>query len=265
MDTFTIGHHSSACVTGDLEGASSRRALRAAAVPNADGTPTALTPIAVQPSGRILAIGPARVIRLKVDGSKWRDGTPSANLADQAKRLYGDRYAEFLDGVKAFAFFPLAIAREAPPPRDIRVRLRFYPLAGKIDQAAGIAFGIQTDGSYLGVRANALGLAGHSFGARVSLMLQEKKPAIRALLLVAPPLPEPLPPERHPVCPYLVVIGDQDGNLEPGVDVYRSHLPDPEAMRLVPGPEHMWHGYEHVLSDAARDFFAKTRAAPAQG
>src|SRR5262249_39524171 len=46
---------------------------------------------------------------LMVDGSKWRQGTPSASLADQAKRLYGDRYAEFLDGVKAFAFFPLAV------------------------------------------------------------------------------------------------------------------------------------------------------------
>jgi hypothetical protein len=45
---------------------------------------------------------------LMVDGGKWRHGTPSASLADQAKRLYGDRYAEFLDGVKAFAFFPLA-------------------------------------------------------------------------------------------------------------------------------------------------------------
>ena len=48
---------------------------------------------------------------LWVDGTKWRQGTPSASLADQAKRLYGDRYAEFLDGVKAFAFFPLAVYR----------------------------------------------------------------------------------------------------------------------------------------------------------
>ena len=48
---------------------------------------------------------------LSVDGTRWRQGTPSANLADQAKRLYGDRYAEFLDGVKAFAFFPLAVVR----------------------------------------------------------------------------------------------------------------------------------------------------------
>jgi hypothetical protein len=96
----------------------------------------------------------------EVDGSKWRDGTPSSNLADQAKRLYGDRYAEFLDGVKAFAFYPLAIYREPASAGDLtgdlRVSVRFYPLAGKIDQAAGIAFGITPNGSYHGVRANAL-------------------------------------------------------------------------------------------------------------
>jgi hypothetical protein len=91
-----------------------------------------------------------------VDGTKWRDGTPSANLADQAKKLYGDRYAEFLDGVKAFAFFPLAVARDEPPSGDVELSVRFYPIAGKIDQAAGIAFDIATDGSYAGVRANAL-------------------------------------------------------------------------------------------------------------
>lgn len=93
---------------------------------------------------------------LKVDGGKWRSGTPSANLADQAKRLYGDRYAEFLDGLKAFAFFPLTVWRSDPPAGDIRISVRFYPIAGSIDQAAGIAFGIGRDGSYFGIRANAL-------------------------------------------------------------------------------------------------------------
>jgi len=93
---------------------------------------------------------------LKVDGGKWRSGTPSASLADQAKRLYGDRYAEFLDGVKAFAFFPFAVWKGEPPRGDERISVRFYPLAGQIDQAAGIAFDISPNGSYLGVRANAL-------------------------------------------------------------------------------------------------------------
>jgi len=92
---------------------------------------------------------------LMVDGTRWRQGTPSANLADQAKRLYGDRYAEFLDGVKAFAFFPLAVwSGECKGDRKISVR--FYPIAGRIDQGAGIAYDIGDDGSYWGVRANAL-------------------------------------------------------------------------------------------------------------
>ena len=93
---------------------------------------------------------------LMVDGTHWRNGTPSVSLADQAKKLYGDRYAEFLDGVKAFAFFPLAIVSAPPPAGDLRMSIKFYPIAGKIDQGAGIAFGVQPDGSYWGVRANAL-------------------------------------------------------------------------------------------------------------
>jgi hypothetical protein len=93
---------------------------------------------------------------LMVDGSKWRNGTPSVSIADQAKRLYGERYAEFLDGVKAFAFFPFAVWRSAPPAGDLRVSVRFFPIAGRVDQGAGIAFAIAPDGGYLGFRANAL-------------------------------------------------------------------------------------------------------------
>jgi hypothetical protein len=93
---------------------------------------------------------------LMVDGSHWREGTPSANLADQARRLYGERYAEFLDGVKAFAFFPLAVYQGDCPSGDLALSVRFYPQAGKIDQAAGLAWGIAQDGSYFGARANAL-------------------------------------------------------------------------------------------------------------
>src|SRR5262245_57601581 len=38
-----------------------------------------------------------------VDGSRWRPGRPSDNLLEQARRLYVQRYADFLDGVKGFA------------------------------------------------------------------------------------------------------------------------------------------------------------------
>jgi hypothetical protein len=77
-------------------------------------------------------------------------------LADQAKRLYGERYAEFLDGVKAFAFFPLAVYKGDCAGENLTLSVRFYPLAGRIDQAAGIAWSVAPDGSYFGARANAL-------------------------------------------------------------------------------------------------------------
>lgn len=93
---------------------------------------------------------------LRVDGSKWRQGTPSASLADQAKRLYGERYAEFLDGVKAFAYFPLAVYKGDCTGEDLTLSVRFYPENGRIDQGAGIAWSIANDGSYWGARANAL-------------------------------------------------------------------------------------------------------------
>jgi len=93
---------------------------------------------------------------LRVDGSKWRQGTPSASLADQAKRLYGERYAEFLDGVKAFAYFPLTVYKGDCSGDDLTLSVRFYPENGRIDQAAGIAWSIANDGSYWGARANAL-------------------------------------------------------------------------------------------------------------
>ncbi len=93
---------------------------------------------------------------LLVDGGKWRQGVPSASLADQAKRLYGDRYAEFLDGVKAFAFFPLAVYKGDCSGENLKLSMRFHPIAGRIDQAAGIAWSVAPDGSYLGARANAL-------------------------------------------------------------------------------------------------------------
>jgi hypothetical protein len=93
---------------------------------------------------------------LMVDGSKWRHGTPSASLADQARRLYGERYAEFLDGVKAFAFFPLAVYKGDCPANDLSLSFRFYPQAGRIDQGAGLVWSVAPDGSYWGTRANAL-------------------------------------------------------------------------------------------------------------
>ena len=48
---------------------------------------------------RIEADGNNKV--LVVDGRQWKEGQASAGIADKARALYGDRYAEFLDRVQA--------------------------------------------------------------------------------------------------------------------------------------------------------------------
>ena len=43
---------------------------------------------------------------LVVDGRQWKEGQASAGVADKARALYGERYAEFLDREQAYAYFP---------------------------------------------------------------------------------------------------------------------------------------------------------------
>ena len=94
--------------------------------------------------------------RLSVNGAKWARGQTSAGLADKARALYGERYAEFLDNVQAYAYFPLAVAQGIDDFRAGEIELRFKCVAGRIDQAAGIVFNLKPNGDYLVLRANCL-------------------------------------------------------------------------------------------------------------
>jgi hypothetical protein len=93
---------------------------------------------------------------LVVDGRKWSSGQTSATLADKARALYGERYAEFLDNVKAYAYFPFAVAKGIEDFRGGEISLRFEGIDGRIDQAAGIIFNLKPNGDYLILRANCL-------------------------------------------------------------------------------------------------------------
>jgi len=107
-----------------------------------------------------------------------------------------------------------------------------------------------------GIDPERIGLAGYSFGARVILAVVAEAPQVKGLLCVAPPLREPLPAASLP-CPYLVMVGDQDGNVSSGIDAYASNLPDPARLTVVPGTDHFWWGFEPILVAAARQFFAE--------
>jgi hypothetical protein len=93
---------------------------------------------------------------LAVDGRKWKEGQASAGVADKARALYGERYAEFLDSVQSYAYFPLAVATSIEDFKGGEIRVRFKPISGRIDQGAGIAFNLKPNGDYLTIRANAL-------------------------------------------------------------------------------------------------------------
>jgi len=103
---------------------------------------------------RIDADGDNKV--LAVDGRKWKEGQASAGLAERAKALYGERYAEFLDRVQAFAYFPYTVANGVDDFRNGEISVRFKGMSGRIDQAAGILFNLRPNGDYLAVRANPL-------------------------------------------------------------------------------------------------------------
>ena len=93
---------------------------------------------------------------LAVDGRQWKEGQSSAGVADKARALYGDRYAEFLDRVQAFAYFPYAVAKDIQDFRNGELAVRFEGISGRIDQGAGILFNLKPSGDYLTIRANPL-------------------------------------------------------------------------------------------------------------
>ena len=103
---------------------------------------------------RIEAEGNKKV--LAVDGTQWKEGQTAAGVADKARALYGDRYAEFLDRVQAYAYFPYTVAKDVDDFRDGEISVRFEGISGRIDQGAGILFNLKTNGDYLTVRANPL-------------------------------------------------------------------------------------------------------------
>jgi hypothetical protein len=93
---------------------------------------------------------------LAVDGRQWKEGQSSAGIADKARALYGERYAEFLDRVQAYAYYPYAVFKDVVDFRNGEISVRFEGLSGRIDQGAGILFNLKPNGDYLTVRANCL-------------------------------------------------------------------------------------------------------------
>src|SRR5215467_4268934 len=93
---------------------------------------------------------------IAVDGRQWKEGQTAAGIADKARTLYGERYAEFLDRVQAYAYYPYIVAQDVQDFRNGEITVRFEGISGRIDQGAGILFNLKPNGDYLTVRANCL-------------------------------------------------------------------------------------------------------------
>lgn len=91
-----------------------------------------------------------------VDGRSWEQGLMAPGAREKAKGLYGERYTEFLLNMDRYRYFPLTVCKEIKNFRNGAIEVSFKTMGGRIDQAAGIAFGIKPSGEYLVIRANAL-------------------------------------------------------------------------------------------------------------
>jgi hypothetical protein len=116
----------------------------------AGGEPTRF--LSVVGDWSIVADGGKKV--LMVDGRRWKNGQPAGGLADKARAIYGSRHEEFIDNVKAFAYFPYAVANGVDNFTDGEISIRFKLLGGALDQCAGILFNLKPNGDYLAVRFN---------------------------------------------------------------------------------------------------------------
>src|SRR5882672_6521991 len=110
--------------------------------------------LAVVGNWSIVEDGGKRV--LGVDGRAWLRGQPASSLAEKARAIYGSRNEEFIDNVKAWAYFPYAVAKDIADFHDGEISMRFKIVAGQLDECAGILFNLKPNGDYLTVRFNGM-------------------------------------------------------------------------------------------------------------
>ncbi len=88
------------------------------------------------------------------DGSHFVSSL-SVGVTQAMARFMGKRYQEFLDNIEAYCYFPLIIAKESSMGDGV-AEVWAKPVAGTIDQAAGLAFAIRDWANYFVFRINAL-------------------------------------------------------------------------------------------------------------
>jgi hypothetical protein len=88
------------------------------------------------------------------DGRSWKKGQPAGGLADKARAIYGKNHEDFIESVQAFAYYPIAVAKDVPDFQNGDISIRFQMIGGALDRCAGILFNVKPNGDYLTVRFN---------------------------------------------------------------------------------------------------------------
>jgi hypothetical protein len=91
---------------------------------------------------------------LFIDGRVWKRGQPAGGLADKARELYGARNEEFIESIKAFAYYPIAVYKGLDNFENGDISVKFQMVGGTLDRCAGILFNVKPNGDYLTVRYN---------------------------------------------------------------------------------------------------------------
>jgi len=88
------------------------------------------------------------------DGRQWLRGNPARGLAEKARTIYGSKHEDFVDNVKAFAYFPISVAKDIDDFQNGEISMKFKMVSGQLDKCAGILFNVKTNGDYLTIRFN---------------------------------------------------------------------------------------------------------------
>ena len=93
---------------------------------------------------------------ITVDGQPWvlRQNNPTKLLLASARKFYGASNEEFMDNVKQFAYFPIAILKGLDDFTNGTISLKFKTVGGTNDRCSGILFNVKPNGDWLAVRYN---------------------------------------------------------------------------------------------------------------
>src|SRR5207237_400950 len=81
----------------------------------------------------------------------WPGGQGAGGRAEKGRELYGARNEEFIESVKAFAYFPIAVYKGIDNFENGEISVRFQIVGGALDRCAGFLFNVKPNGDYLTV------------------------------------------------------------------------------------------------------------------